>query len=385
MSNMTYYIQVNVMCLLLLAGVLIVIHNRRETLPARTVLLIRLIWITMVMCVADVFAWYANGADFNGARLINIIGNMLYYATITATGYIWLAYVNVCLRPLDFDHRRYRRLSAIPLIVILILLVTTPFTHYMFSVDEANVYSRGPGVILHWIISYGYIIFALIQTIIVIKKAKSRREKEEILPLLYFVALPFLATVIQAIFYGVTTTQCGVTFGILTIVFSFLVGRVTKDPLTGLNNRGAFDAYINEKLHGQGGKFSILICDVDNFKQINDTFGHPAGDLVLKNVADVLKDAVGQAAGSSLFLCRYGGDEFVYCGMNVAPDAYSRIEEYASERLAPAGKGAGESGRITLSCGSAEEYCTEYSDYESVLRKADAEMYKVKRAKKISR
>jgi len=82
------------------------------------------------------------------------------------------------------------------------------------------------------------------------------------------------------------------------------------DPLTGLANRKAFDEYITRsiELHSLLGQpASLLMIDVDNFKQINDTYGHTAGDLALKQVADVLARTFLRRVD---FVCRYGGDEF---------------------------------------------------------------------------
>jgi diguanylate cyclase (GGDEF)-like protein len=83
----------------------------------------------------------------------------------------------------------------------------------------------------------------------------------------------------------------------------------TKDGLTGLYNRSAFDIRINDalKMSGeQGEPVSLILFDVDNLKWINDTLGHVAGDKVLKIVADCLRDAFRK----NDFIARYGGDEF---------------------------------------------------------------------------
>lgn len=81
------------------------------------------------------------------------------------------------------------------------------------------------------------------------------------------------------------------------------------DGLTGLFNRRAFDKAI-DALYGdwskKGQAFSLGLIDIDHFKQINDTYGHPAGDAVLKHVAHVLQAELGDA----VCVARYGGEEF---------------------------------------------------------------------------
>lgn len=77
-----------------------------------------------------------------------------------------------------------------------------------------------------------------------------------------------------------------------------------KDALTGINNRSHFTDLVEEYLE-QGGGGSLFMMDLDNFKQINDRFGHQAGDETLVKFAEVLL-----AQGDDLILCRIGGDEF---------------------------------------------------------------------------
>lgn len=83
----------------------------------------------------------------------------------------------------------------------------------------------------------------------------------------------------------------------------------TKDGLTGLYNRNAFDRRVNDALkmfNVEGQPVSLILFDVDNFKWINDTLGHVAGDKILQKVAQCLQEAFRKGD----FIARYGGDEF---------------------------------------------------------------------------
>ncbi len=80
--------------------------------------------------------------------------------------------------------------------------------------------------------------------------------------------------------------------------------EASHDALTGLFNRGAYDLLIQNV---DTEHMALLLVDVDNFKQINDTFGHDIGDRILKSVAEVLKHSF----RSVDIICRFGGDEFV--------------------------------------------------------------------------
>lgn len=88
-----------------------------------------------------------------------------------------------------------------------------------------------------------------------------------------------------------------------------IAGMAMHDGLTGLHNRRAFDeALLNtvSREKRQGGRFALVILDVDHFKKLNDSFGHPAGDAALRNTAQVLERHLRRGDQAA----RYGGEEF---------------------------------------------------------------------------
>src|SRR6185295_3795771 len=83
----------------------------------------------------------------------------------------------------------------------------------------------------------------------------------------------------------------------------------TTDALTGLNNRRFFTQLFAERLQlaeRYGRKLSVVLCDIDHFKSVNDTYGHPTGDMVLKTVAKLLMQEARKTDGVG----RLGGEEF---------------------------------------------------------------------------
>ncbi len=91
---------------------------------------------------------------------------------------------------------------------------------------------------------------------------------------------------------------------------SRLQEQATRDGLTGLFNRRYLDETLPREIsraRRDGYPLAVIMMDVDHFKQINDTYGHPAGDEVLKSLGSVFK----QGARAGDIACRYGGEEFV--------------------------------------------------------------------------
>ena len=107
---------------------------------------------------------------------------------------------------------------------------------------------------------------------------------------------------------------------------SLLQDLATTDGLTGLKNHRAFQERLRsdiESARRHGTPLSLILLDVDHFKQYNDQFGHPAGDAVLKQVAQVL----GQTTRDCDFVARYGGEEFIIILPQADPDGAVRAAE----------------------------------------------------------
>jgi diguanylate cyclase (GGDEF)-like protein len=187
--------------------------------------------------------------------------------------------------------------------------------------------------------------------------------------------------------------------GDLTYVFNHMVGRLRQsreqldavnetlrerneelerlsasDSLTGLSNRRILTQRLSEELlrsQRQNHSFTVVMLDVDNFKKYNDAHGHPAGDEVLKRVANILRTST--RAGDCT--ARYGGEEFAVLlsgkGAEAALQLAERIRERVVEEEFPAGS-------ITISAGIAE-FPQHGHTAEAVISSADEALYEAKR------
>ena len=147
----------------------------------------------------------------------------------------------------------------------------------------------------------------------------------------------------------------------------------TRDKLTGLYNRRHGEQLLHDALAeaSDARPLTILLGDIDHFKQVNDRFGHPAGDRVLRSVADVLRRAVRESDA----VIRWGGEEFLLvldqCRDDCANDLAERIRGRVEAQRDP------ESGKVTLSMGLATLTSTETA--EELIARADAALYEAKR------
>jgi diguanylate cyclase len=180
----------------------------------------------------------------------------------------------------------------------------------------------------------------------------------------------------------------GLVLAAVLVWFSFMGGYVHElrkrlhesgyDPLTGVHTRGRIlDVLTHEKIRFDRGADPSCVCllDLDQFKSINDTLGHRAGDLALRSVAQVARAELRAID----FIGRYGGDEFLLVLVQTRLDGARECVERIRRRIAQSDWiGTGTSQRVTVSSG-----VTELRPGESLpdtLQRADAALYRAKTA-----
>lgn len=150
-----------------------------------------------------------------------------------------------------------------------------------------------------------------------------------------------------------------------------------RDPLTRALNRRFLPTILSREIalsNGSGAALSLLMLDIDHFKTINDTYGHSAGDVVLKQVAEIIADNV----RLSDFVFRYGGEEFLIVLVETSLHDAQVVAERIRQQLAahdmrlPAG---GEL-RVTASIGLAAY--SDHPDYNHLIDTADGALYQAK-------
>nr|MDA8342164.1 GGDEF domain-containing protein [Actinomycetota bacterium] len=157
-----------------------------------------------------------------------------------------------------------------------------------------------------------------------------------------------------------------------------LLHQATHDALTDLANRRAFGVWLTHALDtaaGAGQNLSLLLLDVDRFKSVNDTLGHPAGDRLLVEVARSLLDVV---RGPDL-AARLGGDEFAVLLAGADHRQAETVAARISEAVDAACRRAGVPPGVAISIGISV-YPDDGADGEALLQAADAAMYQAKRS-----
>ena len=152
------------------------------------------------------------------------------------------------------------------------------------------------------------------------------------------------------------------------------------DPLTGLPNRRAIEEWAERQTRGavrHGFPLWVVLGDIDNFKTINDSFGHDAGDIVLKIFADMLK----KNTRASDICGRLGGDEFLLVITHVeSAHVEATVNRFREQFAALSFPLQGQSVRVTASFGVTGVQAKDAQGFGVLVRQADQMLYEAKRA-----
>lgn len=161
-------------------------------------------------------------------------------------------------------------------------------------------------------------------------------------------------------------------------LMSMLEHRAQIDGLTGLWNRAYFDKRLEEEISSHmrtGRPFTLVLCDLDNFKGLNDTHGHPAGDAVLQGFANQLAASLRKQD----IACRYGGEEFALLLRETHAEQASALMERIRHGLESTRWPRHPERRVTASFGICDEPAGDPSLPTSWLESADKALYEAKR------
>lgn len=280
-------------------------YNRSERVFMQYKLFIALVQTNMVLIIVDILGWIFNGLPGSINMACNKGFNLLLYILEPTGPMLSILYTNFQVFHDEYNIKKHKNILLILLFLNAVVSVSSLQTGWFFSVDGDNIYHRGEFFWIHALFCYGLLSYSFF---FIIKKRRTLENRYYYSLLLYFLPQAVGST-IQMFDYGVSFNWSGMMLSLLIIYFNIQDRGLNTDYLTGLYNRRQLDSYIQAKIQNSTSQksFSAIMIDLNEFKWINDQFGHKVGDEALQNAARVIKKCL----GVNDFVARYGGDEFL--------------------------------------------------------------------------
>lgn len=265
-----------------------------------------LIWTTIGLCLLEAISFLIDGKIFYGAIFLSYLINCLLFATIIVFAILWIIYLDY--RLFEDINRIKRRLWLIvlPGFMVLILIMITPFYPILFNISNNNVYARTIYTNIVYIVCYGYLIGG--EILLYINRHNSLTNM--FFPSLMFITPLLICSIIQIFIYGISITWASLSISIISLYINIHGNSSHIDQLSGVYNRAYWEADLNrlsKRAKLEKAQLVGILLDVDNFKRINDNYGHLIGDEAIKAIGRILRSTVGRDD----LVARFGGDEFI--------------------------------------------------------------------------
>ena len=285
----------------------------------------------MLLLGADALSWYFLNNPGETAYYMVRLGNFSvfcinYIFMSLFTTYMWLTVSN-------HNHHKPAALYAVYALSAsgILLLIITQFTGLFYYFDDHNRYHRGN----YYLLAQAIAVLGISVCLFMLISYRKNLNRTIFLAMMSFFVLPVLATIYQALAYGFSL-QC--LAAVISTQIMFIMDTVEinlrfhsqqadyrkaryeaeHDGMTGLLNKEAGWKRMREYFNRMGSRDEALLMfiDIDDFKTINDTYGHTAGDFWIREVASQLRHIYRQDD----IICRYGGDEFLALIRNTASE-----------------------------------------------------------------
>lgn len=237
-------------------------------------------------------------------HILQYISNTISSASSGIIGYCWCLFVEYHI------HRNFKRIKkksrilAVPLIIATILIfINLLGTGIIFDISKENVYTRGP---MNFIL-YIFVFVYYIESIYTVQKAKNDSILVEFFPIYFFIIPCMIGTMIQGFFFGISTIWLCVAIAFIIVYIEIQISISFIDDLSGLYNRKYMNHYLDKLQNDKPKRVYGFLMDINDFKTINDIYGHLKGDQAIIQFGKILQHSIDKDSVA----IRMGGDEFV--------------------------------------------------------------------------
>lgn len=375
-----YYMESNLFCIAILTilfyKVSTAVDRQLKQIVYRDVLL-----LFMLYFVADIFSVMCESEGFLPTTNFSLtVTGIITHSIGSFCAYGLFLYLEFFQENKWTISREKKILASIPCVFNTIMIILTPVTHLYFHAENV-VIVRDEFYMIMVLISAGYLIISGVHAAIKLFQNKEIEKHDLFRTAAIFPILPVASILLQIINAQVPFVCYGMTLALLLAYIGFADNAISQDALTHVNNRSELRRFLAAavKIADSSHPLGLMMIDVDQFKNINDRFGHIEGDQALKKVAEVLKKCCSNENG--MMVARYGGDEFVVAGSRNG-DGLRRIEKKITDAFKDINESQQFSYEIAVSIGIAVyKKGTSSETLPGLIKEADENMYQCKNSK----
>ncbi len=249
-----------------------------------------IILIMMMSLIASIVIVVTFVIEGHGGALLSFLANItnsFIFIANMVVAFMWILLIESHLK--SEPKTRKKVLLSIPMLVGIIVIFVNIFVPCVYELDELNNYSRKP---LYWLL-FGIDVFYMLYAIILYIFVKIRGGVLKFFPIYLYIGPILAGIIIETLMPGIAISWSCVAISIAGVLASLQNETIYRDQLTGLYNRNYLNYLQKNTLKKDSSHFTGIMLDLNDFKEINDNYGHAVGDIALQQMARILKDAVG--------------------------------------------------------------------------------------------
>ena len=323
--------------------------------------------VTFIATINETLSFIIDARPGFIFHILQYISNTISSASSGIIGYCWCLFVEYHI------HRNFKRIKkksrilAVPLIIATILIIINLLgTDIIFDISKENVYTRGP---MNFIL-YIFVFVYYIESIYTVQKAKSDSILVEFFPIYFFIIPCMIGTMIQGFFFGISTVWLCVAIAFIIVYIEIQISISFIDDLSGLYNRKYMNHYLDKLQNDKPKHVYGFLMDINDFKTINDIYGHLKGDQAIIQFGKILQHSIDKDSVA----IRMGGDEFVIFAILKSNEEALALKKRIKQNVRQFNTNSTEPFHLSFSIGMAK-----YSgNIETFLSSMDDSMYEAK-------
>lgn len=301
--TITQNIIMNINGIVLLTFILIQVNRSPKNKEIGNRIFKSLLYVTIFMLVITMIV-RVDGIVGRVYLAINEVANFLMFTYGPILASLWFIYAHY---QLFNDLTRLKRFFW-PLILInfvnIFFLIINQFTNFMYYIDSSNIFRRGP---YHNLLKL-FNVFLLVAVLVMVYKNKKRVNRRYFDSLSFFSFPPLITLVLHDSVAFTSFVLSGIVVSLVLVFITIQNHNINTDYLTEAFNRRMLEMYLGKKISNsrKDKTFSTIMIDLDDFKEINDNYGHQEGDFALISTVNLIKSVISR----NDLIARSGGDEF---------------------------------------------------------------------------